>query len=306
MKFEDVLDAKEKYRKKIKTGIITAVAIIVVVALIAIPFGYTPDTFPYLFLVCMVLANISLAIIVFSVKNEEKEYKRAYKTYFVERNLANVFTDLKYDHASGFSRDMLNATKMINTGDRYNSNDFTTGKYKDVNFSQADVHIEILQSDGDGHSSYSTLFKGRFMIFEFPKKFIFRLMVAEKGFRAARFSGKDSPTGRKFRKISMESGDFNDKFNTYAEDGFEAFYLLGPDFIANILELNNEHKGQIMLGFLDNQLLVGLQDGKDAFEAPGVFKKLDEAVETEKVAKEIRLITNFVDKLKLDHKLFKS
>lgn len=31
---------------------------------------------------------------------------------------------------------------MIYTGDKYQSNDFASGKYKDVNFMQADVKID--------------------------------------------------------------------------------------------------------------------------------------------------------------------
>ena len=93
-------------------------------------------------------------------------------------------------------------------------------------------------------------------------------------------------------------------FKTYAEDGFEAFYLLDPAFINNILTLSEQYKGKILLGFLDNKLLVGLKDNKDSFEPPRVFKTLDEQTEFAKVAQDIHLITNFVDTLKLNHKLF--
>lgn len=194
---------------------------------------------------------------------------------------------------------------MVNTGDKYSSNDLTTGKYKDVAFTQADVHIQIENTDSEGNTYYTTIFKGRFMIFEFPKKFNFRLEVVEKYFGANRVPGKNKQTGRKFEKIKVESSEFNKIFKTYAEDGFEAFYLLDPAFIHNILELDSQYNGKLLLGFYDNKLLVGLKDGKDAFEPPSIFKKLDETSETEKIAKDIHLITNFVDKLKLDRKLFK-
>ena len=312
MKFEDVVKAKEEYKKSTKQNILyITISIAIFICLFIIGSALPVDSaLSYILGFLCILAFFGIFFAIYyplkSYQESRKKYQAAYKTYFVEKNLANTFTDLQYNHDAGLTREVLVATQMVNTGDRYSSNDLTTGKYKDVAFTQADVNIEEEHTDSDGHTYYSTLFKGRFMIYEFPKKFNFRLMVIEKGFRAARIPRKNSKTGREFKKISLESSELNNMFKIYAEDDFEAFYLLDPDFIGNILELNSEHSGQIMLGFLDNKLLVGLKDGKDAFEAPGAFKDLVEVNEAAKVAREINLITNFIDKLKLDHKLFKS
>ena len=59
-----------------------------------------------------------------------------------------------------------------------------------------------------------------------------------------------------------------------------------------------------MLCFVDNKLHVGLHDNKDAFEPPSPLKKLDEKKETEKIYNELKTITDFVDFLKLDKKIF--
>jgi len=48
-----------------------------------------------------------------------------------------------------------------------------------------------------------------------------------------------------------------------------------------------------------------LKDGKDAFEPPSIFKPIDENAESKKVENDIRLITDFVDQLKLNRKAFK-
>ena len=302
MKFEDVEKAQLDYR----SGVVKYLSIGGGISLlIIIPAVLSSSSlliiFPILF-----FATIFIAIVtVFANRKKAEAYRSAYKAYFVEKALHETFTNLKYDHASGIPRDILSSTGMVNTGDKYSSNDLTTGKYKDVAFTQADVHIQVENTDSKGNTYYTTIFKGRFMIFEFPKKFNFRLEVVEKYFGANRVPGKNKQTGRKFEKIKVESSEFNKIFKTYAEDGFEAFYLLDPAFIHNILELDSQYNGKLLLGFYDNKLLVGLKDGKDAFEPPSIFKKLDETSETEKITKDIHLITNFVDKLKLDRKLFK-
>ena len=308
MTLDDVKRARDNYKNKLISSILICLAVAVVLALVffassrgyssSVGFGF------YLMIGGFIAAVAGLIIISFITRKQARAYRAAYKAYFVERNLAKIFSHIRYDHMRGIPREMLKATQMVNTGDVYQSNDLVMGKYKDVAFLQADVHIEEVRSDGK-NTYYVTIFKGRFMIFEFPKKFNFRLEVAEKGFGANKIPfGKQKSSGRKFKKIELESSEFNKRFKTYSEDDFEAFYLLDPAFIHNITELANEHEGKMMLGFLDNMLLVGLKDGKDAFEPPSVFKKLDEKTEMEKVAKEVRPITNFVDKLKLDKKLF--
>ena len=186
---------------------------------------------------------------------------------------------------------------MINTGDRYSSNDLVIGKYKDVGFTQADVHIEEEHTDSDGDTHYVTIFRGRYMIFEFPKKFDFRMIVTP----GRVYGVANSKNDRKFKKIELESTEFNKKFNVYAEDGFEAFYILDPAFIASIEELGQIYNYRLILYFTDNKLIIGINNGNDSFEPPKPTLPLDEKAELEKTSKDIRLITNFVDELRLDH-----
>lgn len=302
MEFADVKKARQTYRNKI--GKCTCIALVAMALAFLIGMGDGTGSF-WGFLGFGVVFWVSIVIIFFVTRKAQMAYRAAYKAYFVEKNLRKTFTDVQYSHEMGLDRGVLSSTQMINMGDVYGSNDLVTGRYKDVAFAQADVHIQERHTDSDGNTTYVTIFKGRFMVYEFPKEFNFRLEVVEKRFGANRVPGGNPQTGRKFEKIEVESNEFNKIFKTYAEDGFEAFYLLDPVFIQNVLVLGKQYKGKIFLGFLDNKLIVGIKDGKDAFEPPNVFRKLDEATETEKVAKDIHLITNFVDQLKLNRKLFK-
>ena len=54
------------------------------------------------------------------------------------------------------------------------------------------------------------------MIFEFPKKFNFKLEVVSKFFGVGKVPGRNPQTGRKFEKFEVESIDFNKKFKIYA------------------------------------------------------------------------------------------
>ena len=311
MKFEDVENTRIQYKNKLVrcSLILLAIfaAIITVLIVITISNGGLSSErmiLPLIFMPMFVSLVASIVIVTLVTKKDAVAYKKAYKTYFVEQNLARIFTDLKYKHDAGLSRETLKNTQMINTGDRYSSNDLTMGRYKDVGFTQADVHIEEEHTDSDGDTTYVTIFRGRFMIFEFPKKFNFRLEVISRFFGAARVPGKDSQTGRKFEKFEVESVDFNKKFKIYAEDGFEAFYLLDPAFISRIEKLGAMYDKKMILCFIENRLYVGINEGKDAFEPPRPFKQIDAEVELAKIQSDIKVITNFIDELKLDKKIF--
>lgn len=309
MKFEDVENARVRYKDKLTRTSLITVSILFVLALIVF-FAITGANFsivtilPALFMSAIFVFAITAIVVAIATRKEAAEYKKTYKAYFVEQNLAKTFTNLQYQHEAGLNKQVLAATQMINTGDRYSSNDLTMGKYKNVNFTQADVHIEEEYTDSDGDTHYTTIFRGRFMIFEFPKKFNFKLEVVSKFFGVGKVPGGNPQTGRKFEKFEVESIDFNKKFKIYAEDGFETFYLLDPSFILKIEKVSAEYDKKMIFCFVGNKLYVGINEGKDSFEPPRPSKPIDEQLEIEKVSHDIKVITDFVDELSLDRKIF--
>ena len=310
MEFKDVENARIIYHKKLSRIWTIGLIIGAIIAALTCVFSGISGGFDgftiFLFLITLGFAAMIVGVVVlFATRKQAEAYQEAYKKYFVEKNMAAIFSNLKYDHKVGLNRDMLKVSGMVNTGDRYHSNDLAMANYKGVNFVQADVHIETEHTDSEGNTTYVTIFRGRFMVFEFPKKFSFKLeLIGKKYGSAYRVPGKNPKTGRKMAKLNTESGDFNRNFRIFAEDGFEAFYILDPAFMEKIQKISDAYNGRILMGFLDNTLLIGLNDGKDSFEPPKSSKVIDEKAETAKIAGEIRVITDFVDVLKLDRKLF--
>lgn len=291
MAFNDVEKAREAYHQKTKTGwiiISCAVALAILISfIIGIPFLIAFFAF-FVFIVGTIILS-------FASKKEAKNYRQAYKAYFVAANLQKVFQNLTYDHQKGISKSFINSTGMINTGDRFSSNDLTFATYKNTKFAQADATIQVEHTDSDGNTTYETIFKGRFMVFEFPKKFNFKLELIGKHFHAYKIPGKDPKTGRKMQKVQTESVDFNRKFKIFGADGFETYYILDPAIMVRIEQISDRFKNKILLGFTDNSLLVALNDGTDSFEPPRAGRPIDEAAEHQKILNDIRIITDFVD-----------
>lgn len=246
-------------------------------------------------------------IITILLTNKEKnEFIKKYKDTFVLESLKNTFTNLTYEPEKGLDPQIIHDTKMMNMGDRYNSNDYIKGKYKGINVELADVHIEEEHqtTDSNGHTTttYITIFQGKWMIFDFNKQFKANVQVSQKGFmndRRGRKIGED-----KYKKIELEDPIFNKKFKTYAQNEHDAFYIITPSLMEKIKSLTEELKGKILLCFINNELHIGFYNNKDSFE-PNLYKKIDETKILEEVSSDIKIITNFIDKLNLDNDLFR-
>lgn len=301
MTFTDVEQARAAYQKKFQKSWLIALAVVAASALLGFIFMPLAGDFSlfavaFFAVFALIVATVVVALI---TRKESAAYRKAYKAYFVAGSLEKAFTNLRYDHQKGLDKNLLKSTGMINTGDAFSSNDLTIAQYKSVKFIQADATIQEEHTDSDGNTTYVTIFRGRFMIYEFPKKFDFKLELVGKKFHAYRVPGKSPKSGRKMQKMKTESTDFNRNFRIFGEDGFESFYLLDPAMIDRIDKIAARYDYKLLLGFLENTLLIALNDGKDSFEPPRFTKPLDEAAEMSKISSDIKVVTDFVDELLL-------
>lgn len=304
------LNDLEKKRKKYRNRIFLSMIIFAIILCYIPPKATVYEDF-IVFLIFSIIIGFIIALLL--TLGPKKKYSKAYKEYIVLRGLKEIFTDLNYEPESGMPRSTIADTHMMYMGDIYKSNDFISGKYKDVAFSQADVHIqeerETTDSDGNTTTYYVTIFRGRWMVFDFNKEFKANVQVAQKGFGNNRvkerglFSKKDDKSY--YQNVKMESESFNKRFNVYAQSEHEAFYILTPSLMEKIERLDDNNKGKLLLCFINNRLHIGLYDNKDSFEAPNCLFKINEEKELNRTNGDIKVITQFVDELNLDNTLFK-
>lgn len=251
------------------------------------------------FLVILVFGNFIAMI--FAHKDVQK-FKDAYKQTIILELFKSLFDDINYIPDHGITREILDGTNMIDTGDNFYSDDYISAKYKNVSFEFSDVTIEEEYTDSDGDKHTTTIFEGQWYIFDFNKPFKADLQVCEKGFRNAKRGSFFGPN--KFSKVELEDIDFNKEFNVYAQNSFDAFYVLTPGTMEKIKELNNKVNGKMLFCFINKKLHVGLHSGKNLFE-PSLYKKIDIEKNHKQAKEEIQMITHFVDVLDLDNNLFR-
>lgn len=248
---------------------------------------------------CAILSFlVGISLTIFLNKSYEK-FNSSFEEMFVVRALKDVFTDLEYVSGKGIDETVIENTNMIQLGDRYSSKNYIKGKYKDVYLEQADVHIEqSYQTKDDVH--FVTLFKGRWIIFDFNKYFRANMLVRQRNFR----NSKGCSIFSNLHKVVTEDESFNNEFKVYAQDDHEAFYILTPSLIEKIQNVANGIDGSLIFCFVDNKLHIGINNSQDSFKH-SIFRKVDIEKIKESISSDIKLITDFVDKLSLDNTLFK-
>ncbi|MBP3920728.1 MAG: DUF3137 domain-containing protein [Bacilli bacterium] len=174
-------------------------------------------------------------------------FNNEFKNIFVLGSLKKIFKDITYYPNKGFSKDFIQEVGMIDTGDSYSSNDYISGKYKNIAFQRSDVHIkekhEEKDKDGKTRTVWETIFRGRLMIFDFNKNFKANIQVASHYFGA-----NSLPWSKKFAKVKMEDVEFNNTFSVYTESEHEAFYILTPHFMEKLKEITKKLKCGVMFG----------------------------------------------------------
>lgn len=302
----------EEVRSKLKKRYMLFITIIIITILyiLSVVLRKTSSSYAELtvsFSVPLIILEIVL-MFVFTRKLKVK-YRSIFKKTFVKQSLSKLFNNLNYEPSRGIPSRVITETNMMNMGDIYHSEDYVSGEYKGIKFEQADVHIqeEHHSTDSEGHTTttYVTIFKGRWMIFDFNKNFKADVQISQKGFGNSKVKRFFVKKEERFKRVKMESEEFNKKFKVFAQNEHDAFYLITPSLMERIERISKNNKGKFLFCFINNKLHVGIHNGKDSFEPTSVFKELIEQKILYDISKDIRMITQFVDELNLDNNLFK-
>lgn len=125
MSVEELEVLGKKARNSILKGIIDMIIIVIILFLIHLPYIAPFAIIP------------GIAITLFASYGPTRTFRLAFKKTFVLKSLESNFTDLVYKSEDGLDESVIRKTGMMDMGDRYSSNDFIAGKYKNINVIQA-------------------------------------------------------------------------------------------------------------------------------------------------------------------------
>ncbi|MGD9909292.1 MAG: DUF3137 domain-containing protein [Candidatus Izemoplasmatales bacterium] len=220
---------------------------------------------------------------------------------FKDEVLVNMFKELMpgtvYNPYQGLSEYEVYGTEFLKRADRFYSEDYISGVLEDVKFISSDVRLEerhVEHTKNGTRTYYVPYFVGRVFKFSFNKEFDGYLQVLEAG----------SPlSNRGFKKVQLESIQFNKKFRTFTTDELSAFYVLTPDIIEAIIHLEERNPGRIGLSFTGDVLYIAINNNKDTFELK-MYREIDNSL-VEEFKQDLLVIKDVISAMKLNNRLFK-
>lgn len=222
--------------------------------------------------------------------------KQAFKDTVLTEMFKNAIPGVYYNPRDGLSQSVVYDTDFLKRADRFHSEDFLSGQIDGVDFISSDVKLEerhVQHTKNGTRVYYVAYFIGRVFRFEFNKNFVGSLQVLESG----------RPRSGGYKIVKLESIDFNKKFKTYSTEDITAFYILTPDIMEAIHNLERRNPGRISLSFHGDHLFVAINNNKDTFELK-MFRPIDDSM-VEEFKKDILVIKDFIMTLKLNNNLFK-
>lgn len=179
---------------------------------------------------------------------------------------------------------------------RVNFEDKMTGNVHGADFEALECHMER-KVETDKGTKWKTVFRGSVMVMDFHREFLGRTVVLrDKGFFNTKSKGD-------MKRVGLVDPVFEKAFEAYSTDQVESRYLLTPDFMQKLVDLETSVDGNnIRFAFL-NELLLVVVETPNRFEAGSMFKPLIDTARTQKILDEVGAVINVVDGVIAPNKL---
>jgi hypothetical protein len=157
---------------------------------------------------------------------------------------------------------------LVPSWDRSSYEDMLTGERSSTPFIFYEAHLEekrtTTDSKGRTRTTWVTVFRGQCLVAKFHKPFV----GVTKVFRDAGMFNAFLKIGQKGDRVRLEDPVFEKAFEVFSTDQIEARFILTPDFMERLIQLEKTFKGRkLRCAFAGGEMLVCVE-GKNLFE-PG-------------------------------------
>lgn len=178
--------------------------------------------------------------------------------------------------------------------DRSKYEDLITGKRGEVDFELFEAHLEerrtTTDSKGRTQTTWVTVFRGQCLRLDFHKTFYGRTLITRDAGFFNRFGG-----GKGMQRASLEDPTFEKIFEVYTTDQVESRYLLTPDFMQKLVDLETTFKGgKLKAAFDGGEIFITVQGG-NLFEPGSMFKPLDSADRVRELLSDFLAVFRIID-----------
>lgn len=184
---------------------------------------------------------------------------------------------------------------LVPRWDRAKYEDRLTGTRSDAPFEFFEAHLEekrtTTDSKGRTRTTWVTVFRGQCIVAHFPKPF----QGVTKVFRDMGMFNAFMKMGNKEPRVKLEDPVFEKAFEVFGTDQIEARFLLTPDFMERLVNLEKTFKGkQLRCAFAGGEMLLCVE-GKNLLEPGSMYRKMDDLGRVREVLQDFAAIFLLID-----------
>lgn len=208
--------------------------------------------------------------------------------------------DYGWSESCPWSVSELKDSAIVPSYDRASTEDHVKGSYRAVSVEMVEVLLENESRDKDGKTTYTTVFDGVYFVLCPRKRFSGKTIVTrDYGFIGNKLSGLFKGGG--LETVRLEDPEFEKKFEVYSTDQIEARRLLTTSFMQRLLDLCKVMGSRdIACSFFEQKLLITVATSHNYLAPPSAFRPVNFEDDFQKVVKEMQIIFDIIDTLKLD------
>jgi hypothetical protein len=299
------LEELEKQRKNLRYRIIVIGAIysLIVLLLAIVIFPYVSENSDFIYFIVFGYFTLGTIIYKFLVKDYTSEFKQS----IIKPLIHAIDEKLSYNTQHHITQHLFNRSDLFSSPDRINGNDYVKGNINGTNIEFSDLHAEKRHKNSKGKESWSTIFKGLFIVAEFNKNFHAKTVVlpdtAQSTFGSLIGNWLQSNNFGRDELVKMDDNNFEEEFVVYSSDQIEARYILSNSLMKKLLVFKNKSEHPVYISFIGNHIHIAVYYNKDLFE-PSVFRSLLKYKIAMEYVKTLHLAIGIVDELKLNQKLW--
>lgn len=299
----EIMEAKRiKNRRQRKNIFFIGLTILGLLAVVTFFLMQRLNDFP---IIMIFLAFLTLIVCGGVYQYKTSKLKVAFKEEVISEIINAIAPSFSYLPQSKISEEQFRASSLFSKPDRYSGEDYIRGKLDKTDFEFSEIHAERESSDSDGNTTYSTIFKGFFMIADFHKHFQGHTIVVPdrtgEGWFGRVFKGSKR-SGKQLAK--MENPEFEKAFDVYATDQIEARYILTPKMLENIMTLKEQFNATIHLAFLHSCVYIAISWRKTDFLEPNLKNSLLEESTIHKFLDDVWLCLDIIEDMNLNTRIW--
>ncbi len=250
---------------------------------------------------------VYIAIVGFIYKFLIKDYTQEFKDTIIRPLITAIESKLSYASHMHVPQLHFNRSELFSHPDKLNGNDFVKGEIDSIPLQFSDIHAQKRHKDSKGRESYSTIFKGLFIVAEFNKHFHHKTIIlpdsAQKTFGDFIGSWLQSNNFSRDSLIKMDNVAFEKEFVVYGSDQIEARYILSHTLMEKLILLKKRSGHPVYFSFVGANIHIAIYYDKDLFE-PTLYKSLLKYKTAMEYVDTLHMAIGIVQELQLNQKLW--